>query len=63
LELINRPRQSVTARREERELFFWTVQQILKAALSCAFTVYVIVALTQGELPGIELLHAAMGTG
>jgi hypothetical protein len=63
LESIDRPQQSVTGRREERELFFWTVRQILKTALSCAFTIYVIVTLIEGDLPGMGLLHVVLGTG
>ena len=43
-------------RREERELFFWTARQTLRLVVFTALTVYLVLSLLKGQLPGSELL-------
>jgi hypothetical protein len=47
-----RERQPVEARKAERELFFWTARQALKLVVLAALTVYLVVLLIEGRLPG-----------
>jgi hypothetical protein len=53
---VHRSRLPIKDRRAERELFFWTAQQTLKLVMLAALTVYAVVALVEGRLPGAELL-------
>jgi hypothetical protein len=49
-------RQSIEARRAERELFFWTARQTLKLVIFAALTGYLVVSLAEGHLPGVPTL-------
>lgn len=51
------PRKPIERRREELELFFWAARQALSVVVLAALTVYLIVALIEGQLPG-DLLHS-----
>jgi len=51
-----RARAPIAVRRAERELFFWTARQTLKLVVLVALTVYLLVSLLEGRLPGGELL-------
>lgn len=60
---ITQVRSPIEKRRAERELFFWTayetlalVRQILTVLAVAVVTVYVLVALVDGRLPGGETL-------
>lgn len=44
-------------RRAERELFFWTAREWLKLIALLALTVYFVIELVHGRLPGTELLN------
>jgi hypothetical protein len=44
-------RSSIEVRRQERELFFWTVKQVLLSLLLVAFVAYSIVSLVHGKVP------------
>jgi hypothetical protein len=53
----------IKERKAERELFFWTARQIFWAArqtlvlvLFIALTVYAVISLAEGQIPGSELL-------
>jgi hypothetical protein len=52
----HRARQPIEVRKAERELFFWTAYQTLKLVVLASFTVYLVVSLLEGHLPGGELL-------
>jgi hypothetical protein len=57
MQLVSRkPKPSLQARRAERELFFWTARQVLKLVTLGALVVYVIVSMTHGQVPGLDLL-------
>jgi hypothetical protein len=66
-----RRKPPIQTRREERELAFWTIEEILKLAPRAirilvlgALAVYAIVALVKGELPGTqEVLRMASSLG
>jgi hypothetical protein len=49
-------RAPIATRKAERELFFWTARQILRLVLLTALTVYVVVSVVEGRLPGGQLL-------
>jgi hypothetical protein len=48
--------KTVEARKQERELFFWTAHKTLKLICWTAMTVYFLVCLAQGELAGTRTL-------
>jgi len=52
-----RGRPPVEERREERRLFFWTAHETLRLVLFVTLTVYVVVSVAGGQLPGSELLR------
>jgi hypothetical protein len=54
-------RTSVAKRRAERELFFWTIEKALKSVALAALTVYSVVSVAEGHLPGAELLSRLLG--
>lgn len=43
-------------RKEDLEIFFWAARELLKLALLTVATAFCIVALLQGEIPGIREL-------
>jgi hypothetical protein len=51
-----RARQPIEVRKAERELFFWTARQTLKLVIFAAVTVYLVVSLLEGRVPGGETL-------
>lgn len=51
------PHTPLENRRQERELFFWTAHKILKLVILTVLTVYAVVSLVQGQMPGGELLQ------
>jgi hypothetical protein len=57
LGLLDRHRAPIQERKAERELFFWTVEKSLKIVAMAAFTIYTVVSLAEGRVPGAELLH------
>lgn len=54
----HKPKPPIEARREERELFFWTAGQILRLAGFAALVVYSIVSLIEGNIPGADVLRS-----
>jgi hypothetical protein len=54
-------RRTIQERRAERELLFWTIEKALKNIALAAFTVYSVVSLIQGQMPGAELLSRVLG--
>jgi hypothetical protein len=54
-------RLSISQRREERELLFWTARQSLRIVLLLAFTVYAIVAFASGHMPILDHLLPLLG--
>ena len=58
--MSSRPRKTrIEARREERELFFWTASEAIRLVAKSVLVAYVLVSLIAGELPGGELLLRA----
>lgn len=60
---VSRTRESIELRKAERELFFWTVHQVLWSILLAAFVLYTIVSLLSGDLPRLgqvlRIVHPA----
>jgi hypothetical protein len=56
-----RQARTVSRRRAERELFFWTAHKTLRLVLSAAVTVYTVVSLLEGRLPGVEAILRMTG--
>ena len=52
----NRASKSLKSRRDERELFFWTAHEAVQLLALVVVTAYLLVALIEGRLHGIELL-------
>lgn len=57
----DRNRAPIQERKAERELFFWTVEKSLKSVALAALTVYSVVSVVEGHLPGAELLSRLLG--
>jgi hypothetical protein len=62
-------RKPLKQRRDERELFFWTLRELLaigrqaiRLLLLLAVAIYLIVSLIEGRLPGIESVVQALGS-
>ena len=51
-----RRRRSLIARKQERELFFWTAHKALQLVTFTSLTAYMVVCLIEGRMPMIELL-------
>jgi hypothetical protein len=48
--------KSLKSRHDERELFFWTAHEAIQLVALVVVTAYLVVALIEGRLHGIELL-------
>lgn len=55
-----RPPKLLKSRRDERELFFWTARETVQLVVLVVVTAYLIIALIEGRLHGIELLIRAL---
>jgi hypothetical protein len=51
-----RARRPLKARRQERELLFWTAYKALQLVALASLTAYMVVCLIEGRMPMVELL-------